>query len=469
MNTSFYHNANHVAWIATLLSAFVAVLLAWNTPTPTFGTLVALVLGAASSWMYYMHGTAPRTKGFILMTLLSMTVMLHIQISGGQLLYHFGVFVTLALCLAFLDISIVVMTAGLFAVHHLLFDQLQRMGFGTFCMSQPDFIQVLEHAGYVVVQTLLEIKLIQQMQALSKETERLSHQGDNIIAMVQAIPDAQGHLNLHPTFTKDAITEQLHLVLQSVAKNVQDINNAIEHVRAQTENIQSVYNNLTHHSQEQRVTFTEAMQHTQRVDEYTASYVQYGTHLQQQLNATIQHTSASAKAMNVLTSHMDSITHSAQKIDNIITTIDGIAEQTNLLALNAAIEAARAGDAGRGFAVVADEVRKLSQNSADAAKNIKDLVHNTLHEIHMGHQATEDAHLAVQTVATAMSELHHIADALNQTSTQQSEVLQMVLHTLTTLESGNDHNDTVIESFNEVVSSLNNDMNRLQQSTQLFK
>src|SRR3546814_4884012 len=81
---------------------------------------------------------------------------------------------------------------------------------------------------------------------------------------------------------------------------------------------------------------------------------------------------------------MDQIEKSAQEIAQIINVIDGIAFQTNLLALNAGVEAARAGDAGKGFAVVANEVRALAQRSADAARDIKQLITTSSEQVESG-------------------------------------------------------------------------------------
>ncbi|NIC39557.1 methyl-accepting chemotaxis protein, partial [Aquabacterium sp. A08] len=95
---------------------------------------------------------------------------------------------------------------------------------------------------------------------------------------------------------------------------------------------------------------------------------------------------------------MNDINQSSQRISDIISVIDGIAFQTNILALNAAVEAARAGEQGRGFAVVAGEVRTLAQRSAQAAKEIKDLINASVAKVQDGSRLVEDA-------GTTMSEI----------------------------------------------------------------
>src|SRR5437762_6026001 len=97
-------------------------------------------------------------------------------------------------------------------------------------------------------------------------------------------------------------------------------------------------------------------------------------------------------------STMDDINASAKKIADIISVIDGIAFQTNILALNAAVEAARAGEQGRGFAVVAGEVRNLAQRSAEAAKEIKVLITDSVEQVDAGTRLVDQAGATMQEV-----------------------------------------------------------------------
>ena len=115
---------------------------------------------------------------------------------------------------------------------------------------------------------------------------------------------------------------------------------------------------------------------------------------------------------------MGQIQQSANKMDDIVNTIEGIAFQTNLLALNAAVEAARAGEAGKGFAVVAGEVRALALRSGNAAKQIRDLIAQSNHQIDSG---ADGMHSANQTIADVVASVREVGVLINQISTAANE------------------------------------------------
>eukprot|EP01042_Synura_sphagnicola_P036747 gene36747-biopygen24466 len=110
---------------------------------------------------------------------------------------------------------------------------------------------------------------------------------------------------------------------------------------------------------------------------------------------------------------MQSINESAQKIVQIISVIDGIAFQTNILALNAAVEAARAGEQGRGFAVVATEVRSLAQRSATAAKEIKQLIDDSVGKVALGTDLVQEAG---RTIGEVVESVKRVTDIMSEIS-----------------------------------------------------
>ena len=128
---------------------------------------------------------------------------------------------------------------------------------------------------------------------------------------------------------------------------------------------------------------------------------------------------------------MESISASSRKINDIIGVMDGIAFQTNILALNAAVEAARAGEQGRGFAVVAGEVRALAQNSAAAAKEIKQLIHTSVEQVALGAEQVRQAGGTMQEIVDSSHQVTAIMGDVVQASMAQSARLREVTADLT--------------------------------------
>lgn len=123
---------------------------------------------------------------------------------------------------------------------------------------------------------------------------------------------------------------------------------------------------------------------------------------------------------------MDDISNSSNEIGKIIKAIEDIALQTNILALNAAVEASRAGDAGKGFAVVADEVRNLANKSAEASKNISDLIENSLMVVKNGTQIAADTAQSLFEAVNDVNEMTNVIGQISEASNDQASSISQI-------------------------------------------
>ena len=153
---------------------------------------------------------------------------------------------------------------------------------------------------------------------------------------------------------------------------------------------------------------------------------------------------------------MGSINTSSKKIVDIIGVIDGIAFQTNILALNAAVEAARAGEQGRGFAVVASEVRSLAQRSADAAKEIKGLIGDSVSKVEAGSVLVGQAGSTMQQIVTSIRRVTDIMGEITSASSEQSERIEQVNQAITEMDSVTQQNAALVEQQAAATASLKN-------------
>lgn len=166
---------------------------------------------------------------------------------------------------------------------------------------------------------------------------------------------------------------------------------------------------------------------------------------------------------------MKDINEASRKINDIIGVIDSIAFQTNILALNAAVEAARAGEQGRGFAVVASEVRNLAGRSADAAKEIKNLIHASVERVELGTTLVDQAGATMEDVVASIRKVTHIMGEISVASGEQSTGVSQVGRAIAQMDQVTQQNSALVEEMAASASSLRQLANELVQHVSTFK
>jgi len=166
---------------------------------------------------------------------------------------------------------------------------------------------------------------------------------------------------------------------------------------------------------------------------------------------------------------MSSIDSSSKKIVDIISVIDGIAFQTNILALNAAVEAARAGEQGRGFAVVASEVRNLAQRTATAAKEIKDLIGESVEKVGAGTALVDTAGQTMQEIVEAVKRVNDIMGEITTASADQSSSIESVNTSIARMDESTQQNASLVEQAAAAATRLQQQAERLHQAASIFE
>ncbi|MDO9437874.1 PAS domain-containing methyl-accepting chemotaxis protein [Hydrogenophaga sp.] len=174
-------------------------------------------------------------------------------------------------------------------------------------------------------------------------------------------------------------------------------------------------------------------------------------------------------AVSQVVNTMGEITASSRKIQDIIGVIDGIAFQTNILALNAAVEAARAGEQGRGFAVVAGEVRSLARRSAEAAKEIKQLIGASVDRVEAGTRLVDDAGKTMDEIVQQVQQVSSLVGDISAATIEQSGGIQQVSQAVGHLDQVTQQNSALVEQAAAASQSLQQQTQRLVEAVSVFR
>ncbi len=166
---------------------------------------------------------------------------------------------------------------------------------------------------------------------------------------------------------------------------------------------------------------------------------------------------------------MQGISASSRRIGEITSVIDGIAFQTNILALNAAVEAARAGEQGRGFAVVASEVRHLAQRSAEAAKEIKQLIHDSVLQVSSGTSLVTEAGATIRDVVDVVQRVGQMVEEISHASAEQERAIAQIGESVTQLDHTTQQNAALVEESAAASQNLQLQTRELVETVSVFK
>jgi methyl-accepting chemotaxis protein len=284
-----------------------------------------------------------------------------------------------------------------------------------------------------------------------------------------AAGDLTANIDVTSTDEFGTLLTALKTMNRNLTRMVHEIRGSADSIRNAAEEASAGNANLSQRTEEQASTLEET---ASSMEELTSA-VRENTRSADSANALAKAANKVAAQGGVVVSAvvttMNEIQESAKKISDIISVIDSIAFQTNILALNAAVEAARAGEQGRGFAVVAAEVRALAQRSADAAKEIKMLIGNSVQKVETGTRQVEDAGKTMSEIVVSVEKVTAMIDQISSASRQQADGIEQVNRAVGQMDQVVQQNAAVVEQAAAAAESMQENAQLLVQSVSAFK
>jgi methyl-accepting chemotaxis protein len=250
------------------------------------------------------------------------------------------------------------------------------------------------------------------------------------------------------------IVEGMNETLEMIVKPIITVKQSAEAISTAAKEIAQGNADLSRRTEDQAASLEKT---ASSMDQLSSNVKQNADNAKQANELAITATDVAVKGGAVVgevVSTMSAINQSARKIEDIISVIDGIAFQTNILALNAAVEAARAGEQGRGFAVVAAEVRNLAQRSAGAAKEIKELINDSVTKTTEG---TRQVEMAGETMLEIVSSVKRVSDIIGEiaaASTEQSSGIAQINDAIMKMDDVTQQNTALVEEAAAAAESL---------------
>lgn len=291
---------------------------------------------------------------------------------------------------------------------------------------------------------------------------------------VKAFAEAigRGELTNQPTLkagdTRSIMASQVAMSkqLQSI---VAQVRSSADAVASNSEQIAEGNNDLSSRTEQQASALAETASAMEQLNSTVKLNADNSQQASQEAASASKTATEGGEAVRQVVTTMNELNKSSQEIAGIISTIDAIAFQTNILALNASVEAARAGEHGRGFAVVAEEVRNLAQRSADAAREINDLISNNLERVNNGNARAEEASRSTENIVAAIGRVTRIMQEISHASAEQSTGVQEVGQAITEMDQVTQQNAALVEESANTANHLRQNAHQLLDAMSVFK
>ena len=254
-----------------------------------------------------------------------------------------------------------------------------------------------------------------------------------------------------------------------LARTVGEVRQGADAIYSGASEIAMGNNDLSSRTEQQAASLEEtaaSMEELTATVKQNAENARQASHLALSASETAQ---KGGKVVDNVVQTMRDITASSQKIADIISVIDGIAFQTNILAMNAAVEGARAGEQGRGFAVVAGEVRNLAQRSAQAAREIKSLIEDSVNRVDLGSTLVESAGETMDEIVNAVTRVTDIMGEIASASDEQSRGIDQVGLAVAEMDRVTQQNASLVEESAAAAAALEEQASRLTQAVAVFR